>query len=158
MLGLLTAISVGFSAVVLAQAQTIAPGPAAPGGPNPYGIGPGGIRVAPGSGGRSTAPLSVTPEGTSVRREVRRHSVKRPRVLNAGIAFAPTEASAGHHRCWRCRYYGWAYSGAYYLWPAPYYAGGSRRRFYANYVRWGWGPPYAGGYFAVIVPSRVYGW
>ena len=56
MLGLLTAISVGFSAVVLAQAQTIAPGPAAPGGPNPYGIGPGGIRVAPGAGERSTAP------------------------------------------------------------------------------------------------------
>jgi hypothetical protein len=94
MLGLLTAISVGFSAVVLAQAQTIAPGPAAPGGPNPYGIVPGGIRVAPGSGGRSISPFSVTPEGTSVRREVRRHSVKRPRVLNAGIAFAPTEASA----------------------------------------------------------------
>ena len=165
MLGLLTAISVGFSAVVLAQAQTIAPGPAAPGGPNPYGIGPGGIRVAPGAGERSTAPglgersnpPGVTPEGSSVRREVRRHSVKRPRVLNAGTAFAPKGASAGHRRCWRCGHYGWAYSGAYYLWPAPYYAGGSRRRFYDNYVRWGWGPPYVGGYFAEIIPLRVYG-
>jgi hypothetical protein len=38
MLGLLTAITIGLNAVVLAQ--VIAPGPAAPGGPNPYGIGP----------------------------------------------------------------------------------------------------------------------
>ena len=37
MLGLLTAITIGFNTVVLAQAQTIAPGPAAPGGPYPYG-------------------------------------------------------------------------------------------------------------------------
>ena len=56
MLGLLTAITIGFDTVVLAQAQTIAPGPAAPGGPYPYGVGPGGISVAPGSGGRSSAP------------------------------------------------------------------------------------------------------
>ena len=49
MLGLLTAITIGFNTVVLAQAQTIAPGPAAPGGPYPYGVGPGGISVAPGS-------------------------------------------------------------------------------------------------------------
>jgi hypothetical protein len=165
MLGLLTAISVGFSAVVLAQAQTIAPGPAAPGGPNPSVIGPGGISVAPGSGERSTAPSSAAPEGTrarrdvgqDVRQEVRRRSVKRPRVSDAGIASAPRRASAGHRGCWRCRY-SWTYSGAYYLWPAPYYAGASGRRFYANYVRQGWGPPNAGGYFAVIVPSRVDGW
>ena len=55
-------------------------------------------------------------------------------ILNAALAFAPTEASAGHRRCWRCGHYGWAYSGAYYQWPAPYYVGGSRRRFYDNYV------------------------
>jgi hypothetical protein len=161
--GLLTAISVGFSAVVLVQAQTIAPGPAAPGGPNPYGVGPGGISVAPGSG--STTPSTTAPEGTRVspdvreddRKEARRRGVKRPRVSDDGIASAPRRASARHRGCWRCRY-SWTYSGAYYLWPAPYYAGASGRRFYANYVRQGWGPPYAGGYFAVIVPTRVNGW
>ena len=162
MLRLLAAICVVFNAVVLAQAQTVAPGPAAPGGPNPYGIGPGGIPVAPGSGGstapaageRSTAPSSVTPDATSERREVRRHSVRhsvrRLRVRAGGVAVS-------HRRCWRCGRYGWAYTGGYYLWPAPYYAGGSERRFYDNYVRWGWGPPYVGGYLAEIVTFRING-
>jgi len=97
MLRLLTAICVVFNAVVFAQAQTVAPGPAAPGGPNPYGIGPGGIPVAPGSGGttapaageRSTMPLSVTPE-VSVRREARRHSVKRPKSAHTRHPHAKT--------------------------------------------------------------------
>ena len=80
MLGLLTAISV-FNAVFLAQ--LVAPGPAAPGGPYPYGIGPGGIRVAPGSSGGSTTPLSVAPEVMSVPREARRAIVKRPRRAHA---------------------------------------------------------------------------
>jgi hypothetical protein len=165
MLRLLTAIPVLLSVVVLAQAQTVAPGPAAPGGPNPYGIGPGGIPIAPGSGEstapaageRSTAPSTVTPDTSSERREVRRHTAKRPRAANAGTSFAPRGASAGHRRCWRCGRYGWAYSGGYYLWPAPYYAGGSERRFYDNYVRYGWGPPYVGGYLAEIVTFRVNG-
>jgi len=77
MLGLLTAISVGFSAVVLAQ--VIAPGPAAPGGPYPYGVGPGGINLAPGSGSRSISPSSVTPAVRSTR-EARRASVRRPKA------------------------------------------------------------------------------
>ena len=63
MLGLLTAISIGFNAVVLAQ--LVAPGPAAPGGRYPYGIGPGGIRMAPGAGGSTTTPLSVAPKAMS---------------------------------------------------------------------------------------------
>ena len=159
MLRLLTAISVVLGGVVLAHAQsTLAPGPAAPGGPNPYGIGPGGIQVAPGAGDRSTVPsTSVPSEGTNVRqedttdsREERRRSVERPRVRTRGVAVR-------HRRCWRCGRYGWAYTGGYYLWPAPYYAGGSERRYYNNYVRWNWGPPYVGGYLAEIVPFRVYG-
>lgn len=80
MLGLLAAISVSFS--ILIPAQVIAPGPAAPGGPYPYGRGPGGINVAPGSGVRSTTPLSVTPEVTRTR-EARRHKLKRPRPAQA---------------------------------------------------------------------------
>lgn len=157
MLRLLTAVSIVFGAVVLAQAQSqLAPGPAAPGGPNPYGIGPGGVQVAPGSGSTSTTPSpSVAPEGTNVRREeptvrqeerrrtVQRHNVRRPARVSR------------RRYCWRCGRYGWAYTGGYYLWPAPYYAGGSERRYYNNYVRWGWGPPYVGGYLAEIVPFRV---
>jgi hypothetical protein len=87
MLGLLTAISISFNAVVLAQ--VIAPGPAAPGGPYPYGVGPGGISVAPGSGGRSIAPSSVTPEVRGTR-EARRGSVKRPRSAHARHRYAKT--------------------------------------------------------------------
>jgi arylsulfatase A-like enzyme len=48
------------------------------GGPYPYGVGPGGINVAPGSGARSGAPLSVAPE-VRASREARQVSVKRPR-------------------------------------------------------------------------------
>jgi hypothetical protein len=158
MLRLLTAISVVFGSVVLAQAQsTLAPGPAAPGGPNPYGIGPGGVQVAPGSGSTSTTPSpSVAPEGTNVReqptvrREERERSVERRSVRRRA-------ARVRHRRCWRCGRYGWAYTGGYYLWPSPYYAGGSEWRYYNNYVRWHWGPPYVGGYLAEIVPFRVYG-
>ena len=80
MLGLLTAISIGFNAVVLAQ--LVAPGPAAPGGPYPYGIGPGGIRMAPGAGGSTTTPLSVAPKAMSVPREARRGSVKRSQAAH----------------------------------------------------------------------------
>jgi hypothetical protein len=80
MLSLLTAFSI-FNAVILAQ--LVAPGPAAPGGPYPYGIGPGGIRMAPGSSGSSTTPLSVAPEVVSVPREARRTIVKRPRQAHA---------------------------------------------------------------------------
>ena len=81
MLGLLTAISVGFNAVVLAQ--LVAPGPAAPGGPYPYGIGPGGIRMAPRAGGKSTTtPLSVAPELMSVPRQARRGSMKRSKAAH----------------------------------------------------------------------------
>ncbi len=159
MLRLLTAVSIVFGAVVLAQAQsTLAPGPAAPGGPNPYGIGPGGVQVAPGSGSTSTTPSpSVAPEGTNVRREeptVRRE--ERRRSVQRRYGKRPARVSR-HRRCRRCGRYGWAYTGGYYLWPSPYYAGESERRYYDNYVRWGWGPPYVGGYLAEIVPFRVYG-
>ena len=163
MLRLLTAVSIVFGAVVLAQAQSqLAPGPAAPGGPNPYGIGPGGVQVAPGSGSTSTTPSpSVAPEGTNVRREDTterreegRRSAQRRNGRRAGVASARARVS-GYRRCWRCGRYGWVYTGGYYMWPAPYYAGGSERRYYDNYVRWNWGPPYAGGYLAEIVPFRV---
>ena len=165
MLRLLTVICVVFNAVVLAQAQTVAPGPAAPGGPNPYGVGPGGISVAPGSGGstapsageRSTAPTSVTPDTSSESRAVSRRSARRSSVSDAGESFVRRRGTARHRRCWRCGHYDWAYTGGYYLWPAPYYAGGSARRFYDNYVRWSWGPPYVGGYLAEIAVFRTYG-
>lgn len=160
MLRLLTAISVVFGSVLLAQAQsTLAPGPAAPGGPNPYGIGPGGVQVAPGSGSTSTTPSpSVAPEGTNVRREeptVRREEPT-DRVERRSVRRRAARVSR-HRYCRRCGRYGWAYTGGYYLWPSPYYAGGSERRYYDYYVRRSWGPPYVGGYLAEIVPFRVYG-
>lgn len=80
MLGLLTAISIGFNPVIFAQ--LVAPGPAAPGGPYPYGIGPGGIRMAPGAGGSSATPLSVAPKVMSIPREARRGSVKRSKAAH----------------------------------------------------------------------------
>lgn len=159
MLRLLAAVSIVFGSVVLAQAQSqLAPGPAAPGGPNPYGIGPGGTPVAPGSGGISSTPSpspSVAPASTSVgqeeptaRREERRRSVERPSARRS--------ARVSRHRyCRRCGRYGWYYTGGYYQWPSPYYAGGSARRYYNNYVPYHWGPPYVGGYLAEVVPFRV---
>jgi hypothetical protein len=79
MLGLLTAISVGFNAVVLAQ--VIAPGPAAPGGPYPYGVGPGGTNIAPGSARPGVSSSRVTPAVKGAR-EARRTSVKRSKVAH----------------------------------------------------------------------------
>ncbi|MEZ5888959.1 MAG: hypothetical protein R3D52_01095 [Xanthobacteraceae bacterium] len=160
MLRLLTAISVVFGSVVLAQAQSqLAPGPAAPGGPNPYGIGPGGVQVAPGSGSSTTTPApSVAPEGTNVRREeptVRRDEPT-DRVERRSVKRRAARVSR-QRSCWRCGRYGWAYTGRYYLWPSPYYAGGSEWRYNNYYARRHWGPPYVGGYLAEIVPFRVYG-
>ena len=93
MLGLLTAISIGFNAVILAQ--LVAPGPAAPGGPYPYGVGPGGIRVAPGSSGSSTTPLRVAPEVMGVPREARRAIGKRPRYAHAKHRHAKMRRTKG---------------------------------------------------------------
>lgn len=56
MFGLLTAISIGLNTVVLAQ--LIAPGPASPD-PTPYGVGPGGTRIAPGPAGRGAGSTSA---------------------------------------------------------------------------------------------------
>ena len=94
MLGLLAAISIGFS--ILIPAQVIASGPAAPGGPYPYGRGPGGINVAPGSGVRSTTPLSVTPEVTHTR-EARRHKLKRPRPAQTRYRRVKTRKAKARH-------------------------------------------------------------
>lgn len=66
-------------------------------------------------------------------------------TIVAGIALAPTEASAWYRRCWGCGpyyYYGYrpyvVYPG-YYRWRRPYYAygwGPYYRPYYRPY--WGW--------------------
>ena len=60
-------------------------------------------------------------------------------ILAAGVALAPTEASAWGYRCWRCGpYYGWGWRRPYY---AGYYGWGWRRPYYAGYYGWGWRRP-----------------
>ncbi|MEZ5788661.1 MAG: hypothetical protein R3D62_19750 [Xanthobacteraceae bacterium] len=66
-------------------------------------------------------------------------------TIVAGIALAPTEASAWYGRCWGCGpyYYGRPYvvhpGYRYYRWRRPYYAYGWRP-YYRPYYRpyWGW--------------------
>jgi hypothetical protein len=72
MLGLLTAMSIGLNAVVLAQ--LVAPGPASPD-PTPYGVGPGGIRVAPGAAARGTGSGVTNVPITSEARRGKRDSI-----------------------------------------------------------------------------------
>jgi hypothetical protein len=56
MLGLLTALFIGFTAA--APAQLVAPGPASPD-PRPYGLSPGGTPMAPGPAGRGGSQPAV---------------------------------------------------------------------------------------------------
>ncbi len=65
MFGLLTAIFIGLNAVL--PAQLIAPGPASPD-PTPYGVGPGGTRIAPGPAGRGGSGVTSAPITSDARR------------------------------------------------------------------------------------------
>ncbi len=96
MFGLLTAISIGLNTVVLAQ--LIAPGPASPD-PTPYGVGPGGTRIAPGPAGRGSGSGATSAPITSDARRGRKALTSERCLRPAGRAARARHAKRRSRAC-----------------------------------------------------------